>query len=243
MASLKNLNLEIVYLYPSEMNIYGDRGNILAIQKRLEWRGHEARVIEVGVGGKYDFTKADIIFGGGGQDRGQVAVGNDLLQKAEDLQRAADEGVVMLTICGTYQLFGHGFTTLEGQEIPGISIFNARTVGSTQRMIGNVIVDTLFGRLVGFENHSGQTILEGSQLALGKVLQGYGNDGRSGYEGAMRQNAFGTYLHGPILPKNPAFTDELIKRALTRKYGEVKLQRLDDGLEKEAARVAAVRPQ
>jgi CobQ-like glutamine amidotransferase family enzyme len=152
-------------------------------------------------------------------------------------------GVPMLTICGTYQLFGHGFTTLEGQEIPGISIFNARTMGSTKRMIGNIIVESDFGRLVGFENHSGQTLLEASQKTLGKVVQGFGNDGESEYEGAMVNNTFGTYLHGPMLPKNPTFTDHLILTALRNRYGVEELKPLQDDLENSAAKVAASRPQ
>jgi CobQ-like glutamine amidotransferase family enzyme len=236
-------SVTILHLYPQEMNIYGDRGNILALVKRLEWRGYEPKVVELGVGGDYDISKADIIFGGGGQDRGQISVGVDMQRHADGLRKASLAGVPMLTICGTYQLFGHGFTTLEGQEIPGISIFNARTMGSTKRMIGNIIVESDFGRLVGFENHSGQTLLEASQKTLGKVVQGFGNDGESEYEGAMVNNTFGTYLHGPMLPKNPTFTDHLILTALRNRYGVEELKPLQDDLENSAAKVAASRPQ
>lgn len=235
--------LLIAHLYPVEMNIYGDRGNVLTLLRRLEWRGLVPRLVEVGVGEKFNFKKADIIFAGGGQDRGQVVVGNDLLERRDDLLAAVADGVVMLTVCGTYQLFGRGFTTLEGQEIPGIGLFKASTQGSTQRMIGNIVVETDFGRLVGFENHSGQTLLDDDQPSLGRVTKGYGNDAQSRREGAVAGNAFGTYLHGPILPKNPHFADELLLRALRRKYGVEQLSPLDDELARVAAAIAAGRPQ
>ena len=235
--------LTIVHLYPVEMNIYGDRGNVLTLVRRLQWRGLGAKVDEVKVGEHYDFSKADIIFAGGGQDRGQVVVGQDLLQRKESLLAAAADGVVMLTVCGTYQLFGRSFLTLEGQEIPGIGLFKASTQGSTVRMIGNIIVESKFGRLVGFENHSGQTTLEAGQESLGQVIKGFGNNSTSGEEGTVYNNAFGTYLHGPVLPKNPHFADELVRRALERKYGEAVLKPLDDQLENQAAESAGRRPQ
>jgi CobQ-like glutamine amidotransferase family enzyme len=235
--------VSILHLYPREMNIYGDRGNILTLVQRLKWRGFGAEVVEAGIGDEVDVPEADIVFGGGGQDRGQIAVGIDLQRHAQSLHDACIRCVPMLTICGTYQLFGHGFTTLEGQEIPGISLFKAQTVGSTQRMIGNEIVDTDFGRLVGFENHSGRTLLDAGQAPLGKVVQGFGNDGQSGYEGARLHNAFGAYLHGPVLPKNPAFADFLILQALKNKYGVSELEPLDDSVEQAAAKSAMNRPQ
>lgn len=234
--------LIIAHLYPAEMNIYGDRGNVMALVKRLKWRGHQAEVVEIEPKKSFDFRQADIVFGGGGQDKGQAIVAEDLGKRADNLVAAAASGVVMLTICGTYQLFGRSFTTAEGEEIPGISIFKAFTVGSSKRMIGNVVIQTPFGELVGFENHSGQTTLEPSQGALGQVLKGYGNNEHSKQEGAVHNNAFGTYLHGPLLPKNPQFTDELIRRALER-VGVHKLEPLNDTLEQEAAAVAKKRPQ
>jgi CobQ-like glutamine amidotransferase family enzyme len=197
--------VSILHLYPREMNIYGDRGNILTLVQRLKWRGFGAEVVEAGIGDEVDVPEADIVFGGGGQDRGQIAVGIDLQRHAQSLHDACIRCVPMLTICGTYQLFGHGFTTLEGQEIPGISLFKAQTVGSTQRMIGN--------------------------------------DGQSGYEGARLHNAFGAYLHGPVLPKNPAFADFLILQALKNKYGVSELEPLDDSVEQAAAKSAMNRPQ
>lgn len=232
----------LAHLYPNEMNIYGDRGNIIALTKRLEWRGFTVQYQPVEVGQQYDFTKADLVFGGGGQDRGQAVVADDLQTRADNLHHAAADGVVMLLVCGLYQLFGHHFTTMDGEEIPGISLFKASTVGSNNRMIGNVIVATEWGELVGFENHSGQTYLEEGQETLGKVLQGYGNNSQTPEEGAVTGNVFGTYLHGSLLPKNPTFADELLRRALERR-GEDPLQPLDDRLERQAAAVAKTRPQ
>ena len=240
---MSNRSIKILHMYPRELNIYGDRGNILTLVKRLQWRGFSAEVVSAGVGEKVDIAAADIIFGGGGQDRGQIAVGKDLQRHSKALHKASQSGIPILTICGTYQLFGRGFTTLEGDEIKGISIFHARTIGSTQRMIGNVVVESEFGSLVGFENHSGRTLLEKSQEPLGKVIQGFGNDGRSGFEGSKTNNTYGTYLHGPVLPKNPRFADHLIGEALKNKYGIDSLEPLNDGLEEVAATDASKRPQ
>jgi CobQ-like glutamine amidotransferase family enzyme len=225
------------------MNIYGDLGNVITLCKRLEWRGYEVDVRSVEEGRKFDFGAVDLVFGGGGQDSGQLAVGADLARRGDELRQLAEDGVPMLVICGTYQLFGRGFTTMEGQEIAGIGIFRANTLGSNERMIGNVVVESDFGRLVGFENHSGQTILEPGQAPLGKVVKGFGNNSASGLEGAVSGNVVGTYLHGPVLPKNPALADHLILAALKRRYGVTALEPLEDALEKTAADVAATRPQ
>ncbi len=235
--------ITILHLYPEELNMYGDRGNILTLVQRLKWRGYKPVVRAGGIGDKLDIAAADIIFGGGGQDRGQLAVGKDLQRHAKALHAAAKAGVPMLVICGTYQLFGHGFTTLDNTEIPGISIFDASTVGSSERMIGNVVVESSFGQLVGFENHSGRTLLAPGLEALGKVVQGYGNDGDSGHEGAVTYQVHGTYLHGPILPKNFRFADHLLATALQRKYGINKLEPLDNALEQAAVMQAVGRPQ
>ncbi|HEX7259523.1 MAG TPA: glutamine amidotransferase [Candidatus Saccharimonadia bacterium] len=233
----------ILHLYPEELNMYGDRGNILTLVQRLKWRGYQPIIRTAGVDDQVDIAKADIIFGGGGQDRGQLAVGKDLQRHAAALRNAAAGGVPMLVICGTYQLFGHGFTTLEGTVIPGISIFQANTIGSSRRMIGNAIIESSMGRLVGFENHSGRTLLKPGQPSLGTVSQGFGNDGSSGNEGAVTNQVYGTYLHGPVLPKNPVLADHLIALALERKFGIQDLEPLDDELEKAAAAQAASRPQ
>jgi CobQ-like glutamine amidotransferase family enzyme len=235
--------LTILHLYPRELNIYGDGGNILTLVQRLRWRGYGAQVIQAGIGAKPNIGAADIIFGGGGQDRGQLAVGQDLQRHAEALHKAAAAGAPILTICGTYQLFGRGFTTLEGTEIPGIGLFKARTVASHLRMIGNAVINTPLGRLVGFENHSGRTILEADQAPFGTVVQGYGNDNRSRQEGAMVGHAYGTYLHGPVLPKNPVLADHLLLTALQRRFDVTALEPLDDSLEQAAAQVALRRPQ
>jgi CobQ-like glutamine amidotransferase family enzyme len=225
------------------MNIYGDAGNILTLVKRLEWRGYEAEVRAVEVGDPFDFSKVDIVFGGGGQDRGQVIVGADLLERGDALRQAAADGLPMLLVCGLYQLFGRAFITADGQELPGLGIFRATTHGGKTRLIGNIVVESRFGRLVGFENHSGATLLEPGQEALGRVTKGHGNDAKSKYEGAISGNVIGTYLHGPILPKNPDLADHLLLTALQRRHGLTKLATLDDRLELAAARTSADRPQ
>jgi CobQ-like glutamine amidotransferase family enzyme len=235
--------LVIAHLYPREMNIYGDAGNVLTLVKRLEWRGYEAEVRAVEMGEPFDFSQVDIVFGGGGQDRGQLIVGQDLLDRGDDLRQVADDGLPMLLVCGLYQLFGRSFTTADGQELPGLGIFRATTTGGDERMIGNIVVASPFGRLVGFENHSGVTLLESGQKPLGRVLKGYGNDPKAKYEGAVSHNTIGTYLHGPILPKNPALADHLLLTALKRRHNITELAPLDDRLEHATARVAAQRPQ
>ncbi|HEY2004150.1 MAG TPA: glutamine amidotransferase [Candidatus Saccharimonadia bacterium] len=233
----------VAHLYPREMNIYGDMGNIMVLRKRLEWRGYEVDVRAVEEGRAFDFAAADIVFGGGGQDSGQMVMGEDLLKRGEDLRQLAADGVPMLVICGMYQLFGRGFMTMEGQEIAGIDVFRASTVGSRVRMIGNIVMESQFGRLMGFENHSGQTLLEPGQEALGTVSKGFGNDPKSGREGAVTGSAVGTYMHGPVLPKNPVLADHLILAALRRRYGVTELESIDDELAVVAARVAESRPQ
>ena len=236
-------DLVIAHLYPYEMNIYGDTGNVIALRRRLEWRGLGAWVDPVPVGAPYDFTGADLVFGGGGQDRSQLQVAEDLQARAAAIREAVSAGTVFLTICGTYQLFGRRFLTREGSEIPGIGVFAMETVGGRKRMIGNIVVSTQWGDLVGFENHSGRTLLDPGQAALGRVKKGYGNDETRREEGAVTANCFGTYLHGSLLPKNPAFADELLRRALSRRRGQgVVLEPLDDRLEHLAARAAARRP-
>lgn len=234
--------LTLAYLYPAEMNIYGDRGNVMALQKRLQWRGYDLDVVEVEPGVTFDITTADFVFGGGGQDKGQEVIAKDLQARSKDLNEAAEDGVVMLAICGTYQLFGHEFVTLEGHTIPGIGIFDLKTMGSKTRMIGNIVVNSPYGELVGFENHSGQTELGVGQEPLGMVKKGRGNNSRSREEGAVYKNVFGTYLHGPVLPKNPRLADELIARAFRRRGLANELKPLDDSLELQAAKIAATRP-
>lgn len=236
--------LTIAHLYPAEMNIYGDRGNIIVLRQRLAWRGIECNVVEVPPGDRFDVRTADILFGGGGQDAGQIVVADDLQARRDEMHEAVEAGVVVLAICGTYQLLGRRFVTADGDDLPGIGLFDLETTASTtgDRLIGNVVIDSPFGRLVGFENHGGRTRLDAGQAPLGRVVTGHGNNGETGEEGATKRNAFGTYLHGPLLPKNPGFADELLGRALARR-GIEDLEPLDDQLEAAAAASAAQRPQ
>ena len=235
--------IRICHLYPEDMNIYGDLGNIITLRKRLEWRGYGVVVDEVNVGQDYDFKGADILMAGGGQDRGQLLVADDLQAKSEALHAAYQDDLPMLLICGSYQLFGNYFQTIEDTRIPGIGIFDAVTTATDRRLIGNVVIDSVFGKIVGFENHSGATVLADGVEALGKVEKGHGNDGASGHEGAISRNCIGTYLHGPVLVKNPVLADSIISRALKRSYDIVELERLDDELELATASQAASRPQ
>ena len=234
--------LKIAHLYPGEMNIYGDTGNVIALARRIEWRGMHADIDRVRVGDPYDFTKADLVVAGGGEDRSQLQVAADLKNRSGAVHEAVADGTVFLTICGTYQLFGHRFVTHDGEEIPGIGVFDLETVGGSKRMIGNIVLDTAWGGLVGFENHSGRTFLAAGQAPLGAVRKGYGNNEKTSEEGAVTRNAFGSYLHGSLLPKNPAFADELILRALRRRLGpSAVMETLDDDLEHRAAQAAARR--
>lgn len=229
--------IKIVHLYPREMNIYGDTGNRLILEKRLAWRGIPYETKLVGVGD--DIPKdASIIIGGGGQDAGQQLIEKDLITKTKVLQRMAEEGVVMLMICGMYQLFGRAFITNTGATIKGAGILPVFTQAGDARLIGNIVVDTPFGELVGYENHSGQTYLEDECLPIGKVRKGFGNNSEDRTEGARIHNVFGSYMHGPLLSKNPDFADELLKLAL----GVTSLKQLDDKLENSAHESAKKRP-
>lgn len=233
--------VRLVHLYPREMNIYGDTGNRLVLQQRLLWRGFELDVSLIGVGDHIP-EDADIIIGGGGQDAGQSIVQHDLLTKSSSLHNLANDGCVMLMVCGLYQLFGRRFVTNENEEIKGIGIFPLETIAGPKRHIGNTLYDTPVGQVVGYENHSGLTKLDDQTQALGRVLKGAGNNGHDKTEGCVVNNVFGTYSHGPVLPKNPALADELITRAITRKLGQADLPPLDDALEMESARIAKTRP-
>ena len=246
------MKINICHLYPNLLNIYGDRGNIICLKNRCQWRGIKVYITPISINDKLIPNKFDLFFGGGGQDRQQLIVAGDLQKKNKVLKKEADRGVPMLTICGTYQLFGHYFKTHEGIKIPGISIFDAYTIASSKRKIGNILIKLssstinhqpliINHQLVGFENHSGNTYINAispqntpktSTIPLGKVIKGFGNNGKDKTEGAVYKNVFGCYLHGPLLPKNPHFADMLIKKALEVKYKkEVKLKPLDDSLE------------
>ena len=232
----------IAHLFPRRMNIYGDTGNVITLSRRLEWRSIPYRVDLVPVGADYDLLNADIVVAGGGEDTSQIEVARDVVQRSENLRAAVDAGVAFLVVCGTYQLFGLRFIAADGSELPGIGVFDAETVSGEGRIIGNVIVESDWGRLVGFENHGGRTMLAAGQAALGTVIKGNGNNDITDEEGAVTNNCFGTYLHGSVLPKNPQFADELLIRGMARRHGPVILEPLDDEQELAAAHSAAGRP-
>ena len=221
------------------MNIYADRGNLLVLERRCRWRGIGFQLQASGLGESLDADAHDLFYIGGGQDRDQRLCAEDLLQRKRDaLHSAAARGAVVLGVCGGYQLLGHSYE-LGAEEIPGIGLLDVRTVRSDgPRLIGNVVVQSDEGVIAGFENHAGQTQLASSQQPLGRVLRGHGNDGRSGLEGARRANVIGTYVHGPLLPKNSWLCDWLTARALG--VEPQALAPLDDSLER-AAHAGALR--
>jgi len=239
--------LRLIHLYPDLMSVYGDRGNVLTLVRRAEWRGIEVQLIELSVGDRLEPDEADLIFFGGGQDREQEVVSPDFLrQKAAAVRQAVDEGAALLSVCGGYQLLGQSYTTVDGQELPGAGLFDVRSVPGPRRHIGNVLIDThLDGQrrtLVGFENHSGRTYLGRGVQPLGRAVVGAGNNGEDHTEGAVYQGAIGCYLHGSLLPKNPWLADRLLTIALCRRSGEpVELQPLDDRLEEDAHEAVAAR--
>jgi CobQ-like glutamine amidotransferase family enzyme len=242
------MKITIGHLYPNHMNIYGDRGNIIALTRRAEWAGLEVAVEPIGLGERPDLRRVDILFFGGGQDKQQFLVAQDLVEiKAPLLPEAVEGGLVVLAVCGGYQLLGRYFKTRTGRVLPGIGVFDAWTVAGKRRCIGDVIVacdlDGERRTLVGFENHSGKTYLGEGVRPLGRVVAGYGNNAEDGLEGANYRNAFGTYLHGSLLPKNPWLTDLLIGRAVARRYGRVALPAVDDGAEYEAHEAVIARIQ
>jgi CobQ-like glutamine amidotransferase family enzyme len=221
--------LHILHLYPNELNTYGDHGNALTLERRIEWHGLEPVIHHHHPDTKLP-DKIDIVIGGGGQDSAQADVQNDILRIGDKLHTLATNNVPMILICGTYQLFGHRFVTYLGKEVKGIGIFDLETFGGDKRMIGNIMVKTEYGMLFGFENHSGQTYLGKNQRPLGKVLRGKGNNGKDKTEGARSQNVFGTYMHGPILPNNPKLCDQLIKIAANNRYGSFDPHKINDYL-------------
>lgn len=236
------MKLEIAFLYHDLMNIYGDRGNIITMSQRASWRGIEVNVTNLSVGDPVDPAKYDFYFFGGGQDKEQYAVADDLKgQKGQSLKEAAENGAVFLTVCGGYQLMGHYYRPDDGPELRGIGVLDAYTVAGKKRCIGNVIVKTEFGTLVAFENHSGKTYLGSGARPLGRSEVGFGNNAEDGNEGAIQHNVYGCYLHGSVLPKNPHFADHLLKQSLQRRYGSVDLAPLDDTVEMAAHRTALQR--
>ena len=250
----QSMKLKICHLYPDIMDTYGDTGNIITIKKRCAGRGIKTEVVSISLGENFKQDEFDLIFFGGGQDKTQFVVAKDLAKKAKSIKNSVENDAVLLSICGGYQLLQNYFKTLEGEEIKGISLFDAHTTSSTTRMIQNLLVkvtpelqneisasyqSTINNQqstisLIGFENHSGKTYLGKNLKPLGKVIKGSGNNGEDQTEGAVYKNAFGCYLHGSLLPKNPHFADYLISKALERRYGKIKLKPLDDTFEWQA---------
>jgi len=242
------MELRLLALYPEQMNIYADRGNILFLRRRCEWRGIGFEYAAAGPGDGFDPTAHDLLYLGGGQDRDQRAVAADMVaSKREALGAAAEAGAVVLAVCGGYQLLGHSYQLGE-ETLPGVGLVDLETVrGDGPRLIGNLAIEIDLGggprTAAGFENHGGRTHLGPGETPLGRVLEGFGNNGEDGFEGVLKGNTIGTYLHGPLLPKNAWLADELITRALEHRYGErPTLEPLDDTLElaaHQSARAAA----
>jgi len=233
--------LKVLHLYPNEMNIYGDWGNVLTILKRAQWHGYDPKLIEHHPGKAFP-KDVDIIIGGGGQDSGQDVVQEDLLKIGDQLHALADQDVPMLMICGMYQLFGRFFKTVDGKTLQGIGIFAAETHGGPKRLIGNTVTETPFGELIGYENHSGLTLLDDDQPALGRIIKGAGNNGQDKTEGAIYRCVFGSYLHGSLLPKNPVFADALIEAAAIHRHGSFESTVIEDRFAEMARAVAKKRP-
>ncbi|MBF6612071.1 MAG: glutamine amidotransferase [Chloroflexi bacterium] len=230
------MDLRVAFLYPELMNIYGDRGNILALKKRAEWRGIEVQVDNVSMDSVIAPHYYDFYFFGGGQDKQQIAVSGDLQgRKGEALREAVEQGAVVLSVCGGYQLLGKYYRPFDGDDLPGIGLFDAHTDAGNKRYIGNVLVECDLpgiGTIVAFENHSGRTFLGPGCKPLGRSIIGGGNNGEDGTEGAVYKSAYGCYLHGSLLPKNPRFADLLLSQALYRRHGSVELPPLDDSVER-----------
>ncbi len=241
---MSELELRLIALYPEQMNIYADRGNVLFLQRRCEWRGIGFSYTACGSGEAFEPDEHDLIYIGGGQDRDQKAVAADLVEsKREAITAALASDAVLLAVCGGYQLLGHSYE-LGDERIEGLGLADLRTVREPgERLIGNVAIEVDLGQgprvLAGFENHGGRTYLGEDAEPLGRVLKGHGNNGADGHEGVRIGNAIGTYLHGPLLPKNTWLADHLIKAAIARRTGRApELEPLDDRLEEAAHRSA-----
>lgn len=231
--------LRICHLYPELLNLYGDSGNILCLKKRLEWRACKVQVDEVHVGEKPDFSKADLVFIGGASDREQKIVCDFLLASQKELKAYTEDEGVLLAVCGGYQLLGHNYLMGE-EELQGLSLVDLYTDRGSPRLIGNIAIESELSPqpIVGYENHGGRTHLGLGVKPLGKVLVGFGNDGNTGQEGCLYKQVIGTYIHGPLLPKNPGLADNLLQRALERSGSTIKLDEflLDDHAELSANR-------
>lgn len=225
------MELKIAHLYPELLNLYGDRGNIISLEKRAGWRDIDVQVKNYNLNDKVDFENIDILFIGGGSDREQLLVCEKLKEIKEEFKQYVENNGVVIAICGGYQLLG-SYYKMKDETIQGLEILDIYTESGEGRLINNVVIRTDFldRPVVGFENHGGRTFIN-SHNPFGKVVYGNGNNGTDGMEGVLYKNVIGTYLHGPLLPKNPHLCDYIIKKALQNKYGEVELQDLDDSIE------------
>lgn len=242
------MRIRVGHLYPDYLNIYADRGNIAVLARRAAMRGHELDVSPIGIGDELVPGAYDLLYIGGGQDREQALVAPDLAAKGAAIGAAVTAGTALLAVCGGYQLLGRGYRGRDGSWMPGAALFPHETVAGESRMIGDVLLECelepgVLTTIAGFENHGGRTLLDEGATPLGRVLAGFGNDGRSGFEGCRIGCAVGTYLHGPLLPRNPQLADWLLSQSLAHLTGGavVALQPLDDDLETLAHAVSAQR--
>ena len=241
------MKLVVGHLFPDYLNIYADRGNIAVLARRAAWRGHELEVRPLGAGGALSQREHDLFYIGGGQDREQELIAPALAALGDGLRAAVADGAALLAVCGGYQLLGRSYRDQSGDELPGVGLLPLQTVAGERRMIGDVLLECELepGRrrtLAVFENHAGRTYLDEGAEPLGRVLAGFGNDGASGYEGCRVGRAIGTYLHGPLLPRNSWLADWLLAQAIAHRTGEAPaLEPLEDDLEAEAHEVSAAR--
>ena len=235
--------LTIVHLFPELLNLYGDGGNVIALTRRLQWRGLPVEVREIGMGDAMDFSQADIVFIGGGADREQMIVKDAMVARKSELSAYVADGGVLLAVCGGYQFLGHSYA-MDDVVVEGLGVIDMETVRGEGRLIGSAVIqsDICDAPIVGFENHGGRTTLGSDAKPLGRVLgKTFGNNGEDGFEGVHQGNLIGTYLHGPLLPKNPQVADYLIARAFDRRGDALELAPLDDAVGLEANRVMAKR--
>ncbi len=238
------MKVTVGHLYHEYLNIYADRGNIAVLAERARARGHALEIVPVGLGDTVPAGGIDLFYIGGGQDREQALVAKDLVTKAGALEEAVADGATVLGVCGGYQLLGRSYRERSGVELPGIGLLPLQTVAGERRMIGDVLLDCAWAgeTLAGFENHAGRTVLDHGAEPLGRVIAGFGNDGVSGFEGCRAGRVYGTYLHGPLLPRNPWLADRLLAEALEHAAGgPVELAPLPDELERRAHEVSAAR--
>ena len=242
------MEIRVAHLYPEYLNIYADRGNIAVLERRAQARGHRLRVHPITLGTALEPGAHDLFYVGGGQDREQAMIAPDLATRADAIRASVDVGAALLAVCGGYQLLGRGYRGRDGSWMPGVALFPHETVAGDRRMIGDVLLESTLpeaprATIAGFENHAGRTLLDDGAEPLGRVVAGYGNDGASGFEGCRVGRAIGTYLHGPLLPRNPWLADLVLSWALAHAAGSEPepLEPLEDELEREAHAVAAAR--